>query len=76
VGAEVKGYPASTLSAREVPHPSRRVGAAVGTPSVAEAAVLATGARLVVPKTARGRCTVAIGRYEHACELPTTLEES
>jgi cobalt-precorrin 5A hydrolase / precorrin-3B C17-methyltransferase len=66
VGAEVLGYPASTLDALDVPNPSRAVGRAVGTSSVAEAAVLAHGARLVVGKTARGRCTVAVGAHEHA----------
>jgi len=61
LGARVVGHPASTLAGHRVPHPSRLVEETVGTSSVAEAAVLAEGASLVVTKTALGRCTVAIG---------------
>ncbi len=65
VAAAVTGYQVATLALQEVPHPSRVVGLAVGTPSVAEAAVITYGARLIVSKTARGRCTIAIGLCEH-----------
>lgn len=65
VAAAVSGYQVATLALQEVPHTSRVVGLAVGTPSVAEAAVITYGARLIVSKTARGRCTIAIGLCEH-----------
>jgi cobalt-precorrin 5A hydrolase/precorrin-3B C17-methyltransferase len=45
-----------------VPHPSAVVQAAVGTPSVAEAAALAGGGELAVPKTKSARATVAVAR--------------
>lgn len=68
--AESKGwpmltYPASELSGVPVPNPSEVVRAAVGTPSVSEAAaLLAAGnsAELVVPKTASAMATVAVAR--------------
>jgi cobalamin biosynthesis protein CbiG len=43
-----------------VPTPSARVAAALGVPSVAEAAALAGGGELLVPKTVHGRVTVAV----------------
>jgi cobalamin biosynthesis protein CbiG len=43
-----------------VPAPSTRVASLVGTPSVAEAAALLGGGRLVVGKTVHGRVTVAV----------------
>jgi cobalt-precorrin 5A hydrolase / precorrin-3B C17-methyltransferase len=46
----------------EVPNPSPVVRDAVGTPSVAEASVLASGAELVVEKRKSGMATVAVGR--------------
>jgi cobalt-precorrin 5A hydrolase/precorrin-3B C17-methyltransferase len=58
-------YSAEALAAIEVPHPSDVVRAAVGTPSVSEAAALrhaGAGAELVVPKTASDMATVAIAR--------------
>jgi cobalt-precorrin 5A hydrolase / cobalt-factor III methyltransferase / precorrin-3B C17-methyltransferase len=53
LGVPLHTYPAEALAAVEVPHPSPAPQAAVGTPSVAEAAaLLATGAAdLLVPKT-------------------------
>jgi cobalt-precorrin 5A hydrolase/precorrin-3B C17-methyltransferase len=64
------GWPVRTFSAGElagvaVPHPSPVVAAAVGTPSVAEAAaLLAAGANaeLVVPKQVGRTATVAVAR--------------
>lgn len=58
------------LAGEPVPNPDGRVAAAVGTPSVAEAAALrtartlsgATGAELVVPKTVGDGVTVAVAR--------------
>jgi cobalamin biosynthesis protein CbiG len=66
LGACINGHPAATLAAHRVPSPSGRVAATVGTPSVAEAAVLAEGAVLVVAKTGLGLCTVAVGRLDPA----------
>ncbi len=61
-------FPAAVLSTVDVPSPSDVVRAAVGTPSVAEAAAL-LGARehgrdahLVVPKRATAHATVAVAR--------------
>ncbi len=58
------------LAGEPVPHPDERVAAAVGTPSVAEAAALRTarafpgaaGAELVVTKTVGDGVTVAVAR--------------
>ena len=54
--------PAEDLSAAEVPNPSEVVRGAVGTASVAEAAVISSGAELVVEKRKSSNATVAIGR--------------
>ncbi|MGY1711507.1 cobalamin biosynthesis protein [Geodermatophilus sp. SYSU D00758] len=59
-GWPLTGYPAAALAAVPVPTPSARVAAAVGTPSVAEAAALLGGGRLLVPRTVVGRVTVAV----------------
>ncbi|MFC4561289.1 cobalamin biosynthesis protein [Nocardiopsis mangrovi] len=67
-GWAVIAYPAAVLAAVDVPHPSERVRAAAGTPSVAEAAALhcaaeaGGGADLVVGKRAAARTTVAVAR--------------
>jgi cobalamin biosynthesis protein CbiG len=61
MGAGVTGFPSRLLAAQDAPHLSAAVRSAVGTASVAEAAVLAAGAALVVPKTVLGRCTLAVG---------------
>jgi cobalt-precorrin 5A hydrolase/precorrin-3B C17-methyltransferase len=58
-------FTAAELAAVEVPNPSEVVRAAVGTPSVAEAAALLAagpGAELVVPKRKSAMATVAIAR--------------
>ena len=55
-------YPAEDLSAVEVPNPSEAVRGVVGTPSVAEAAVMCSGAELVMEKRKSANATVAIGR--------------
>ncbi len=60
LGAELVAYPAAVLAAQQVAG-SATVAAAVGTGSVAEAAVLASGARLVASKHAHGRSTMALG---------------
>jgi cobalt-precorrin 5A hydrolase / precorrin-3B C17-methyltransferase len=55
-------HAAQELSAIEVPNPSSVVKDAVGTPSVAEASVLASGAKLLAEKRKSGMATVAVGR--------------
>jgi cobalt-precorrin 5A hydrolase / cobalt-factor III methyltransferase / precorrin-3B C17-methyltransferase len=55
-------YPASRLAEVPVPSPSDAALAAVGTPSVAEAAALASADALVVPKRKSAMATVAIAR--------------
>lgn len=62
LGLKTTFVAASALASVQVPNPSETVREAVGTPSVAEAAVIARGARLIVPKRISGNATVAIGR--------------
>jgi cobalt-precorrin 5A hydrolase/precorrin-3B C17-methyltransferase len=62
MGVPVHFHPAEDLSAVEVPNPSEVVREAVGTPSVAEAAVMSSGAELVMEKRKSASATVAIGR--------------
>ncbi len=62
LGAPLRFYTAEELSAMEAPNPSTTVEGAVGTPSVAEASVLASGAELVVEKRKSENATVAVGR--------------
>ncbi|MGW5654454.1 precorrin-3B C(17)-methyltransferase [Streptomyces humi] len=53
-GVPLVTYSAAELAAVEVPNPSAAPLAAVGTPSVAEAAALARGGELLVPKRKSG----------------------
>jgi cobalamin biosynthesis protein CbiG len=62
LGVPLTGHPAAVLAQVPVPTPSARVAAAVGTPSVAEAAALAGGGELLLGKTVCGRVTVAVAR--------------
>lgn len=62
LGVRFVTYPAETLATQDVPNPSAAPQAAVGTPSVAEASVLAHGAALVVQKQRTPEATCAIGR--------------
>ena len=62
LGVPVRFHPAGVLAAVEAPNPSPVVREAVGTPSVAEAAVMVSGAELVVEKRKSAMATVAIGR--------------
>jgi cobalt-precorrin 5A hydrolase/precorrin-3B C17-methyltransferase len=62
MGVPLRFYPAGELSAVEVPNPSEVVRGAVGTPSVAEASVVRSGAELVVEKRKSAMATVAVGR--------------
>lgn len=59
-GWSLTGYSPAELAAVDVPAPSARVAALVGTPSVAEAAALLAGGELVVGRTVHGRVTVAV----------------
>jgi 5,6-dimethylbenzimidazole synthase len=61
LGAQVSGFAADVLAAQPVPA-SGRVAEATGTGSVAEAAVLAAGATIVVPKRTSPGATAALGR--------------
>lgn len=72
LGRPVVTYPAEALAAVDVPNPSEAVRAAVGTPSVAEAAALSDGraaphgdtpAELVVAKRISPHATVAVARH-------------
>ncbi|HUQ64211.1 MAG TPA: precorrin-3B C(17)-methyltransferase [Acidimicrobiales bacterium] len=65
LGLPVRSFVAGALAAVDVPSPSAIVAAAVGTPSVCEAAALLAageGAELVVAKRASAHGTVAIAR--------------
>jgi cobalt-precorrin 5A hydrolase/precorrin-3B C17-methyltransferase len=62
IGVPISFHTAGELAAVEVPNPSPAVAGAVGTPSVAEAAVLVSGARLLWEKRKSPNATVAIGR--------------
>ena len=67
-GWEVVTFPAEALAEEDVPNPSETVRAAVGTPSVAEAAALRAarafgrGARLAAPKRRSAAATAAVAR--------------
>ncbi|MDQ1295601.1 MAG: cobalt-precorrin hydrolase / cobalt-factor methyltransferase / precorrin-3B [Actinomycetota bacterium] len=62
LGVRIRTFPAPELAGQPVPTPSEVVRAAVGTASVAEAAVLAAGAELVVTKQTAPATTLAVGR--------------
>lgn len=62
LGVPLFVHSAQRLATVDVPHPSAAVHAAVGTPSVAEAAALAEGGELLVPKRKSANATVAIAR--------------
>jgi cobalt-precorrin 5A hydrolase len=61
LGVPILSFRAADLAEVAVPNPSARVAAAVGTASVAEAAALATGGRLVAAKQTVAGVTVAVG---------------
>ncbi|MEV5964358.1 5,6-dimethylbenzimidazole synthase [Kribbella sp. NPDC051952] len=63
LGAQLQTVPADELARQSVPTPSDQVERLAGTPSVAEAAVLAIGAELVVLKQSSANATTAIGRF-------------
>ncbi|MEU3773852.1 Rv2231c family pyridoxal phosphate-dependent protein CobC [Streptomyces sp. NPDC032472] len=59
-GVPLLSYPADRLAGIEVPHPSEAARQAAGTSSVAEAAALATGGELLVPKRRSVAATCAV----------------
>ena len=61
VGLPLRFYPKEVLNAQRIPNPSEAVFRHTGLWGVAEAAVLAEGARLLVEKTKRGNLTLALG---------------
>jgi cobalt-precorrin 5A hydrolase/precorrin-3B C17-methyltransferase len=61
-GWPLVAYPADRLATVPVPNPGDAALAAVGTPSVAEAAALVSGDVLVVPKRKSAMATVALAR--------------
>jgi cobalt-precorrin 5A hydrolase / precorrin-3B C17-methyltransferase len=64
LGVPLTVHSTQALAEVETPNPSEIVRAAVGVPSVAEAAALTGGtAELVVPKRAAPRTTVAVARH-------------
>ncbi|WP_040158971.1 precorrin-3B C(17)-methyltransferase [Nigerium massiliense] len=62
LGVPFETFTADELATRDVPNPSDAPASAVGTPSVAEASVLARGADLIVEKTKTPEATCAVGR--------------
>jgi cobalt-precorrin 5A hydrolase / cobalt-factor III methyltransferase / precorrin-3B C17-methyltransferase len=65
LGRPLRVHPAAALAGMEVPNPSEVVLAAVGTPSVAEAAALleaGDGGELVIAKRRSAMATVAVAR--------------
>ncbi len=62
LGVPLRFYSAGELATVSVPNPSSVVEGAVGTPSVAEAAVLSSGAELLLEKRKSKNATVAVGR--------------
>ncbi|MFJ4683574.1 precorrin-3B C(17)-methyltransferase [Streptomyces sp. NPDC088789] len=62
LGVPLVTHPAGRLAAVEVPNPSDAPLAAVGTPSVAEAAALVGGGELLVPKRKSAMATCAVVR--------------
>jgi cobalt-precorrin 5A hydrolase len=64
-GWRLAGFPAAELAGVTVPNPGRAAAAAVGTPSVAEAAALLAagpGSVLILPKQVRDGVTVAVAQ--------------
>ncbi|MGW6941273.1 Rv2231c family pyridoxal phosphate-dependent protein CobC [Streptomyces xanthophaeus] len=59
-GVPLLSYPAEELASVVVPHPSETAREAAGTPSVAEAAALAGGGELLVPKRRSVAATCAV----------------
>ncbi len=65
LGAELITVAPEELAEQQVPTPSDQVERLAGIPSVAEAAVLSTGAQLIVPKRRSANATAAIGTLQN-----------
>ncbi|MFJ1867195.1 Rv2231c family pyridoxal phosphate-dependent protein CobC [Streptomyces sp. NPDC088097] len=63
-GVPLVGYSAQELARIQVPHPSSAVRDAAGTASVAEAAALAGGGELLVPKRRSVAATCAVATFQ------------
>ena len=70
LGASLVTATKQELSQQPVPTPSDQVDRLAGTASVAEAAVILSGAELVVPKRASKGATVAVGRLRATAAAP------
>ncbi|WBQ02347.1 5,6-dimethylbenzimidazole synthase [Kribbella sp. CA-293567] len=70
LGAQLLTASKLELSQHAVPTPSDTVERLAGTASVAEAAVMLSGAEVVVPKQASARATVAVGRLPEVPAAP------
>ncbi|WP_327634188.1 5,6-dimethylbenzimidazole synthase [Kribbella sp. NBC_00482] len=66
LGAELRTFSNDELAKQQVLNPSAQVEQLKGTPSVAEAAVLATGTQLLIPKRRTPNATIAIGMHRAA----------
>ena len=75
LGVPLVAWPAEVLARQAVPNPSATVGRLAGTSSVAEAAVLASGAELLLPKRIASGVTVAFGRFSRAAEALAELHD-
>ncbi|WP_329476097.1 5,6-dimethylbenzimidazole synthase [Kribbella sp. NBC_01484] len=75
LGAELQTAAPEELARHPVPTPSQAVEHLTGVPSVAEAAVLATGAELVVTKRRSAQATAAVGRLPEVPPAPGYLAE-
>ncbi|MGW7679736.1 5,6-dimethylbenzimidazole synthase [Kribbella sp. NPDC054772] len=62
LGAELRTFTTDELADQPAPTPSEQVEQLAGVPSVAEAAVLASGAQLLILKQRSTNATVAVGR--------------
>jgi cobalamin biosynthesis protein CbiG len=78
LGVPLHPLPRELLAQQPVPNPSAVAQRLIGTPSVAEAAVLAFGAELLLPKRVYAGVTVAVGRLstDPAADPETTHPET
>jgi 5,6-dimethylbenzimidazole synthase len=76
LNAELRTAPAEELAGQPVPTPSEKVEHLSGTPGVAEAAVLLTGAELLVTKRRSASATAAVGRLPHAGPAAATADRA
>ncbi|GAA3592761.1 hypothetical protein GCM10022223_04380 [Kineosporia mesophila] len=76
LGVPLKLLPADVLAVQQVPNPSPATERLVGVPSVAEAAVLASDARLIGAKHTYRGVTVAVGRLFAVPKLPRPQEQT